>query len=165
MTCRLCLRICVCVDIRLPRRGIVKRLTGMLASATAGLFMALSPMAAYADASLIETTPEREAQVDAGDITSVTFRFNQKIHAPSAIVEVDGPDEISVATGKVSVDGAAVSLPIATDKPGTYRAAYRVVSSDGHPVTGVLTFEVRQATASASASEPSPTESPSRAAG
>jgi hypothetical protein len=55
---------------------------------------------------------------------------------------VTGPDGSRATSGKPRVDAATVRQPLATGPAGDYTVAYRVVSEDGHPVTGELTFTV-----------------------
>ena len=45
--------------------------------------------------------------------------------------------------GPVEVDGDTVSVTWPESSPaGEFRAAYRVVSADGHPINGTITFTV-----------------------
>ncbi|MCG8153993.1 copper resistance protein CopC, partial [Pimelobacter simplex] len=81
-------------------------------------------------------------------------------------VVVTAPDGSRADQGEVRVDGAEVSVALGGSAPeGTYGAAFRVVSEDGHPVTGRIGFVVGDgplddaapsATASADAADPAP---------
>jgi hypothetical protein len=55
--------------------------------------------------------------------------------------------------GEVEIVGGRVRQPVGELEPGRYRITYRIVSADGHPVTGTVTFTV-------SSDGPSPTAAP-----
>ncbi|MEJ7650814.1 MAG: copper resistance CopC family protein [Nakamurella sp.] len=85
-----------------------------------------------ADGTTVQTLP-----------ATVTLDFNETIQNFEPVVVVTGPDGNNYATGTVSVVGNAVSTAVSTDGPaGAYSMAYRVVSADGHPVTGEVKFSV-----------------------
>ncbi len=68
-----------------------------------------------------------------------------------AKVAITGPDGESAGTGDPQVQGKSVSLPVDVRAPaGRYTVGYRVVSADGHPVSGSYTFTARDV------GEPSP---------
>lgn len=74
--------------------------------------------------------------------TSVTFTFNENVGSP-AYVAVIAPNGSKVAVTHVRAVDDTVSAKVAdVDQKGTYSASYRVVSADGHPVTGTLTYDV-----------------------
>ncbi len=75
--------------------------------------------------------------------TTVRLVFNEPISTPLASVVVSGPDGANHAQGPPTVTGAVLvqrlrPLPVV----GTYQVGYRVVSDDGHPVIGSLSFTV-----------------------
>jgi len=79
----------------------------------------------------------------------VELEFSEEIGSP-AFVEVKADDGTNVGSGDPEVLGATVTQPLASDGPaGTYTVAYRVVSADGHPISGELTFDVTTASSSA----------------
>jgi hypothetical protein len=53
------------------------------------------------------------------------------------------------------VEETAVVTPVTLPGPGKYTVAYRVVSADGHPVEGAVTFTVTGTTAVAGSPSPS----------
>jgi hypothetical protein len=82
--------------------------------------------------------------------------------ADPAYVIVTAPDGTSVARGAPRVDGPVVSQDITSGPDGTYTMAYRVVSEDGHPLAGEITFTVGATSAAGpSGTGPTPAE-PSR---
>ncbi|MFF4983821.1 copper resistance protein CopC [Streptomyces sp. NPDC001046] len=67
----------------------------------------------------------------------VTLTFSDKMAEKYAKVAVTGPDGKPAAAGKPQVDGRNVTLPFVADGPaGRYTVGYRVVSADGHPISG-----------------------------
>lgn len=99
-----------------------------------------------------------EALTGAPETLGVTLTFSEDVQAEFAQVAVTGPDGESVASGPVVVEGAVVRQPVDLDVEGAYVVAYRVVSSDGHPVSGQLAFTVRSLSDSGAgtSSAPSP---------
>jgi methionine-rich copper-binding protein CopC len=133
----------------LPHAGLSRRTRTRnrraltLVVATAAWLAASVGFAATAEAhaSLISSSPE-----DGASITqlpaSVTFTFDEDMAQP-AFVAVTAPDGTSTLDGDPVVAGATVSQDITTvEEQGIYSMSYRVVSADGHPVTGTITFTV-----------------------
>ena len=74
---------------------------------------------------------------------------------------VTGPDGSSVATGAPSVQANQVVRALAPlTRSGTYTVAYRVVSADGHPVTGSYTFVLALAASPSATSGSAPAANP-----
>lgn len=91
----------------------------------------LSPASAHA--SLIRSDPVDGSSVAISPPT-VTFTFNEDMSEP-AFVAVRAPDGSKVEVTSVAVNGPRVTARLATsDLRGRYRATYRVVSKDAHPV-------------------------------
>jgi hypothetical protein len=101
--------------------------------------------------------------------TKVVLTFNEDVNPDFVAVKVKGPQG-SETQGKPTVDGTTVTQALAADLPaGKHAVTYRVVSADGHPVAGSLTFTTTAAPASASPSAtptatPTPSASPSASA-
>lgn len=124
---------------------------------------AAAPAAPPAPASLVlharlaGSAPEDGATVPTAQ--EVVLTFNEDVNPDFVAVRVKGPDG-SETDGRPTVEGPKVTQPLAADLPaGEHTVTYRVVSSDGHPVAGTVTFTTTQAPASASPS-PSATASP-----
>ena len=91
--------------------------------------------------------------------STISFTFTENIG--NAFVAVTAPDGTTVETSEPSAVDRSVSVEGITDpgQQGVYSASYRVVSSDGHPVAGTITFtvltgeEVDQVTAAESTPE------------
>jgi copper resistance protein C len=83
-----------------------------------------------ADGTSTATAPQR-----------VSLTFNEPMQAGFATLTVIGPDATAYQSGEISTDGGTVSIAVAPLGPaGRYEIGYRVVSEDGHPVTGSVAF-------------------------
>lgn len=113
----------------------------VLVAASAAL-VALPAMPASAHNYVVATTPAAGAVVTAQPGT-VSLETNEDL------LDVEGGSVIRVqgADGRYYGDGCAVVTgPTATTRtqlgePGTYTVTWRVVSTDGHPISGTWTFE------------------------
>jgi methionine-rich copper-binding protein CopC len=109
------------------------------ATALTALFVVLGGAPAAAHTGLQSSTPaDGEALTSAPD--TVTLTFATAVASQFAQVAVTGPDGQSVTTGEATVEGAVVRQPVSPVGDGAYVVAYRVVSDDGHPVSGELSF-------------------------
>ncbi len=55
-------------------------------------------------------------------------------------IAATGPGGTNVVAGPPRVSGTSVTQPLIPGGPGLYTVVYRVVSADGHPVQGSMTF-------------------------
>ncbi len=95
---------------------------------------------------------------------AVTLTFNQVVRRDYARIAVTGPDGAHYEQGEVRVDGPRVSIGVRTGTPaGAYAIGYRIVSNDGHPVTGTVKFSVTGAGA-APGTAAQPTDPPAAGA-
>jgi copper transport protein len=110
--------------------------------------MLVSAAPAFAHATLLQTVPARGAIVQ-DQPPAVVFHFSERVEMNFSAIHVYS------ATGDVVDDGVAehpegkssdVSIGL---KPrlarGTYTATYRVISADGHPVSGGFVFSIGEA--------------------
>ena len=74
--------------------------------------------------------------------TSLTFTFDQPVQNFDPVVSLVGPDGRQYATGTPAISGNVVTGTVGTGPSGAYTAAYRVVSADGHPVSGEVHFSM-----------------------
>lgn len=95
---------------------------------------------AWAHAALVSSDPADGQRLPALPGTA-TLSFNEEISPPSYVV-VTAPDGSRADRGEPRVDGTKVTVDLAKGREGTYALAFRVISADGHPVTGRLTFVV-----------------------
>ncbi len=106
------------------------------------LLMALIPSAAFAHASLIGSDPADGALVMRAP-TAVTLTFNEPV-SPLTIRIVDASGTATAITD-IRRDGAQLVLtPPAIPGEGARVVSWRVMSADGHPVGGSLTFWIGQ---------------------
>ena len=123
------------------RRGA--RLVGAAAVAAAAALASATP--ALAHATLQETEPARGATVSTQP-QAIVFHFSERVEMNFSAVHVYD------ASGKIVDDGSAVhpggnssdvSIGLSSKVPqGTYTATYRVISADGHPVSGGFLFSI-----------------------
>jgi len=106
-----------------------------------GTFVVVLAAPADAHASLVASSPEQGQRLHRAP-DKVSFTFDQNIRDP-AYVAVTGPDGTSLTSGDPQLLGPVVSQQLrSTTSTGTYTIAYRVISADGHPVAGQVTFAV-----------------------
>jgi len=106
------------------------------------LLMVLIPSAAFAHASLIGSDPADGALVMRAP-TAVTLTFNEPV-SPLTIRIVDASGTATAITD-IRRDGAQLVLtPPAIPGEGARVVSWRVMSADGHPVGGSLTFWIGQ---------------------
>jgi copper resistance protein C len=122
--------------VRTARRGVIA------SAVLAWLFLVVLVFPAHAHTTLVSSTPADGAQVDSAPAT-VELVFSEPVDPRLVTVVVSSTDGTQWQDGAALVSEAAVSQAV---RPlvngGDYTVAYRVVSADGHPVTGQLTFSV-----------------------
>jgi methionine-rich copper-binding protein CopC len=118
---------------------------------------ALLAPAALAHSELVSTDPADGATLDAPP-TTVSFTFNEALMPD--FVRFVGTDP-SGQTGDLpvtSVEGPTASIDWPAGAPaGEWTVSYRVVSQDGHPVEGGITFSYAAASTSPTPTSPAPT--------
>ena len=123
-------------------RPRLRSLAGALIGVLAGVVLALLPLTpAQAHASLLSSDPEEGAVLPTAP-ASARLTFDESISLPGNGVHVfdaTGKELSSSATTRDAV--LTVDLPDSM-ADGTYVVSWRVVSADGHPVAGSLTFSV-----------------------
>ncbi|MEU8760020.1 copper resistance CopC family protein [Streptomyces sp. NPDC048659] len=161
-----------------PARTAARSL--LLPPAVAALLAVSAPQAA-AHTDLTGADPANGAVLTAVP-GAVTLTFSDPMTQKYAQLAVTGPDGAALGAGAPKVTGREVRLTLraadAGARGGDYTVGYRVVSADGHPVTGKSTFTVRPpkptapttptprtpspttATATTSPSSPAPSPSP-----
>lgn len=109
------------------------------------VMMALSVTPASAHAVLLDSDPADGAELDTL-LEQVTLTFNEPIEAGLAQIHVEGPDgtRIDAGVAEPAADGNGVATDIAIAQAGSHLIAFQVVSDDGHPIEGELTFTVSE---------------------
>jgi hypothetical protein len=105
-----------------------------------GLALLLGSGVAAAHTRLVSSDPADGSTRDTGP-TTVSLVFNEAMEPGFSTVTVIGPDGRDYRTGDVRADGGTVTVDVAPLGPaGRYEIGYRVISADGHPVTGSVSF-------------------------
>ncbi|OZM76559.1 copper resistance CopC family protein [Pseudonocardia sp. MH-G8] len=117
-----------------------RALRGVTVAVLAGLALLLGAAPAMAHTRLLASDPPDGASLDSGP-ERVSLTFNEAVAPGFATLTVVGPDGGRYETGEVSADGGMVSIAVQPlGSAGHYEIGYRVVSADGHPVTGSVGF-------------------------
>lgn len=124
------------------------RILAQLGATAAAVILAASP--AWAHASLTGTDPVDGAVLDAAP-SQVVLQFNEEpLDALVDVVITDAAGDV-VAMDAAQAGGTEVRVPFPAGlAAGDYTVAYRVVSADGHPITGSITLTLTQGAPSAS---------------
>jgi copper transport protein len=104
--------------------------------------LGVSPAAAHA--TVISTTPENGAILDQ-PITTVEVTFNEVVEPRDVTVVDERGERTDIEHGRAET----LEIPIDTSGGGWFAVSWRVISADGHPVSGAITFRVGAGTAEA----------------
>jgi methionine-rich copper-binding protein CopC len=116
----------------------VLRLVAATLAACVALLLGAAP--AFAHTRLESSNPADGSRLDNVPDT-ISLTFNEAVQSEFAILKVVGPDGTEYQTGTVSAANGQVSTAVSPLGPaGAYQVGYRVVSDDGHPVQGKLSF-------------------------
>jgi len=115
----------------------------LIACLIAGAAVLSTAAPAAAHNALISSDPKDKASLEVGPST-VTLTFDQdvqggeKINTISVVDSTGGHYEVA---GDPTIKDNAVSTQVnPLGKAGQYKIGYRILSADGHPVSGELTF-------------------------
>lgn len=138
--------------------GIHRRLIAVLGVLT-GLFVATIASPAFAHDELLSTDPASGSVLESPPET-LTLTFSGVLLSGDGTTDVvvTGADGADLTAGEPVLDGVRVTQPLEGSASGTVTVAWRVVSSDGHPISGEFAFAVGEDTSPA-------TPAPSPAAG
>jgi methionine-rich copper-binding protein CopC len=109
-----------------------------------GLLLAMSSsvLPASAHDELVSSSPAAGAALDPAP-SEVTLSYSDNVLEVGVEVSVTDAGGTQWVSGAPVVDGPNVSTPLASDMPaGSYTVEWRVVSSDGHPISGTIPFTV-----------------------
>lgn len=123
----------------------MKKLAVVVAVAVLALLGLATP--AFAHNSLVSSNPADQATVEKSP-SKVELVFDQPVQKGDGLntVSVTGPDKTGWRTGKVEIASNVVSASLDDLGPaGSYQISYRIVSADGHPVSGEVTFSLAKA--------------------
>ncbi|WP_051723619.1 copper resistance CopC family protein [Micromonospora chokoriensis] len=126
-------------------------LAGRLGVATVAALLTLLVPASPARAhnTLRSSSPARDAALPVAP-TEVSLEFSARLDPAFATVVLTDANKRRIPTSDPVVVGATSTITLTGTLPnGTYTVAYRVVSTDGHPLRGSYPFSVADPTASA----------------
>lgn len=123
--------------------GIARlRLPALLLAALATLLLVVPAGPAAAHADFVSSDPADGAILDTPP-AQITLTFSEDLLPGANTVAVTDATGAVIASEPIEPQGASVALPWpAGADGGTYRVAYRVVSADGHPITGSVLITV-----------------------
>ena len=119
----------------------MKRIFGALL-----LVIFLAPSSAYAHTALVSSSPKNGAVLTKSPST-ISLTFTEELlrlsgKNVSRLSLIDSAKK-QIALGKTTFNKATISAKLKTALiPGRYIVSYRVVSGDGHPVSGSFKFSV-----------------------
>ncbi len=110
------------------------------ALAAAAVLVPAAPAAAHDE--LLASSPSPGAALDSAP-TEVTLTFSADVLTiGAAVIVADGAGK-DWAAAAPAVDNGVVSVPLVPALPaGGYEIRWRVVSQDGHPISGVIPFTI-----------------------
>lgn len=117
------------------------RILCRVAAVTACLLVVAAPAPASAHAALVATDPG-EGAVLASPPDEVVLTFTEPVELLPGGIEVHTPDGETVPAAPASRDAKVVVDVPELAATGTYLLTWRVLSRDGHPVVGSLSFSV-----------------------
>lgn len=145
--------------MRNPRRSLITTLATVLLGA--GLTLAVATPAQAHD-ELVSSYPEAGSTIT-GSPAEITLSFSGELIAgmQSGAVEVITPDGQNIATDAPSEDGTSITQHLAQNPPaGLFTVRWKVVSSDGHPISGEYTYTVAPTDAVPSSPAATPSTAP-----
>lgn len=116
--------------------------------------LVLTPTAATAHTNTVETNPDHGAVLDELPAEATVTLGEAPKQADVVLKAPDG--RVQKLQARVAETTITVELP-STGPRGDYTLSYRVVSADGHPVTGSTTFTVEAGPAAAATPVPAET--------
>ncbi|CAN2202546.1 CopC domain containing protein [Candidatus Nanopelagicaceae bacterium] len=122
----------------------MKRILGI---AMASLLMVNTASIAEAHSTLVSSIPKSGTTL--GVVPNlVTLTFNEKLlvipgEQPNSLTVANSSGQ-SITTGPLKINGSKISITLKSKKStGKFTVAYRVVSADGHPISGKYFFTVK----------------------
>ncbi|QZY28548.1 copper resistance protein CopC [Nocardioides coralli] len=143
---------------RRPGRGWRPlRLTAAVLAAVALLLATAAP--GHAHAQLLESDPTDGTLLEEAP-REVTLTFNEPVRLTAQEITVyDAAGQPIPSQATASGPEVTVTLPEPDDLRGTYVVGWFVLSADGHPISGALTFSVGERSSSVTDPPPPPTSS------
>lgn len=125
---------------------------------TAGLLFAVATPAAAHD-EIVSSSPEPGSTIGVvPEEISLTFSGEILTDFSAVIIEVVAADGQNLASGEPIIDGTTVTQAVQPGQAGVFTVRWRVVSSDGHPISNEYQYTVEAVTAPTSTPTPEATE-------
>ena len=128
---------------RIVRLRTLRRICGAVIASTV-MALTFIPGVASAHAILESSSPEPSALL-ASSPKEIRLDFNEQVEDTLGDVRVYDSEQREVSNSKTvrsSTDPSIVTAEVPTLRNGVYVVVWRVVSADGHPVTGAFPFEI-----------------------
>jgi methionine-rich copper-binding protein CopC len=141
-------------DARLPR--VIALVAALLLAVLAG-FASASPARAHDE--LLGTDPAADSTVDELPAElRLTFSGVIAAEAGASEVQVTDASGASLADGEPTAQDNVLTQPLSGEASGAVTVVWKVVSSDGHPISGEYSFTVSGAPAPTDTGAPAPTD-------
>ena len=114
-------------------------------AAISAVIALISPLPAQAHTSLVSSVPIKNSTIKAMPKT-IAMTFDDKLIKIAgknvSKFSVVGPDGMEIKLGPITLTNQIISAAVLEPKPkpGIYKINYRVISGDGHPVSGTIKF-------------------------
>lgn len=135
------------------RHALRRVLTGAVVVAAAMTAALGGATAASAHDSLVSSSPAEGDSVSS--LSEVTLDFSANLLGTDGgnLVIVVGPDGRHYESECAALAGPTLTTMVALGAPGDYQVEWRAVSSDGHPVSGIIPFTYTGESTSAGAEQ------------
>lgn len=142
-----------------------RRIAGLVATAAlAAASLFFTPLAASAHDELIGSDPASGATVE-GLPAQLTLSYSAVISAEPGASEVSVTDAAGTElSGEPVAQETNLVVPLEGEAEGAVRVLWKVVSSDGHPISGEFSFTVTPPPAPVETATPTPTPSETESA-
>ena len=114
-------------------------------AAISAVIALISPLPAQAHTALVNSVPAKNSTIKAIPKT-IALTFDDKL-VKIAVKNVSkfsviGPDGTEIKLGPITLTNQIISAAVLEPKPkpGVYKINFRVISGDGHPVSGTIKF-------------------------
>ena len=135
----------------------------LLSVSTMAAVIGGAPIAASAHDELISSTPAEGAVLDAAP-KIVTLHFEEPPGKGPITLGVVGPNKKNVVKGAPHLTASDISIALQPTKlTGRYTIDYGIVSDDGHPVSGAISFTVKPAATASAAPTSTVSKAPAAA--
>jgi hypothetical protein len=129
-------------------------LSGVAVVATAPPAFARAEPVGSSSPQLIGSSPREGASLAAPQL--IMLAFDRPVTLSANPIKVTGVNGTSWTVGKAKVTGPVVTAPVRQRGPlGPYTIAYQMISGDGDPVTGTVSFTLISADTNSAAKPPS----------